>query len=111
MRQIIRKIKKNSFAIKFEMHVGKKSVGRIYLYIIQNDLHQRPYGFLEDLFVDENMRGKRIGSALLYAAIKEAKKQKLYKLIGTSRKSRKQLHSFYQTSGFKIYGVEFRMDL
>ena len=107
----LKKIKKNSNAVKFEMKSGNKTVGRIYLYVIKNDLHQNPYGLLEDLFVDENVRGQGLGTMLLSAVITEAKKRKLYKLIGTSRMSRKRLHTFYEKYGFKKHGWEFRIDL
>ena len=107
----LKKIKKNSNAIKFEMKSGNKTIGRICLYVIKNDLHEQPYGLLEDLFVNENVRGQGLGTMLLGAVITEAKKRKLYKLIGTSRISRKRLHTFYQKHGFKKYGWEFRMDL
>lgn len=107
----LRRVITSSRAIKFELKQGKKTIGRIYLYIIKNNLHKRPYGLLEDLFVNENMRGHGFGTELLYAAIAEAKKRKLYKLVGTSRMERAELHSFYEKQGFKKYGYEFRMDL
>ena len=107
----LKKIKKNSNAIKFEMKSGSKTIGRMYLYLIKNDLHKNRYGLLEDLFVDEKVRGHGIGTILLRAAITEAKKRKLYKLIGTSRMSRERVHVFYEKYGFEKYGFEFRMDL
>lgn len=100
----------SSRAIKFELKQGKKTIGRIYLYLIKNDLHKRPYGLLEDLFVDEKMRGQGLGTMLIDAAIAEAKKRKLYKLVGTSRIARTEVHGFYEKQGFKKYGWEFRMD-
>ena len=102
---------KLSRAIKLEIRRSGKPIGRIYLYVIKNDLHKRPYGFLEDLFVDERMRGQGIGTRLVNEAIAEAKKRKLYKLVGTSRAQRARLHEFYKGIGFKKYGLEFRMDL
>ncbi|MEK7074171.1 MAG: GNAT family N-acetyltransferase, partial [Patescibacteria group bacterium] len=95
---------------KFEIKQGKKMIGRVYLYFIKNDLHKQPYGLVEDLFVDETMRGQGVGRILLEAAIVEAKKRKLYKLIITSRMARTEVHGFYERHGFKKYGWEFRMD-
>lgn len=109
-QQIQRSIASSS-VIKFECKHGKKTIGRIFLYIINNDLHKRSYGFLEDLFVNEAMRRHGIGKILLEAAIAEAKKRKLYKLIGTSRMARTDVHGFYEHYGFRKYGLEFRMDL
>jgi GNAT superfamily N-acetyltransferase len=97
--------------IKFELKDGKKIVGRVFLYVIKNDLHKEAYGYIEDLFVDESLRGQGYGKKLLQMVIAEAKKRKLYKLIGTSRTFRTEVHSFYEKQGFKKYGFEFRMDL
>ncbi len=101
----------SSRAIKFEIKHAKKIVGRAYLYVIKNGLHKKSYGFLEDLFIDETMRGQGLGKILLRAVIAEAKKRKLYKLVGTSRMTRTEVHSFYEKEGFKKYGFEFRMDI
>ena len=105
------KTQKPSKVVRLEVKDGKKAVGRAYLYIIKNDLHNRPYGLLEDLFVKEEFRSRGLGKQLLFAAVAEAKKRKLYKLVGTSRTFRTQIHKFYQKYGFKKYGYEFRMDL
>jgi ribosomal protein S18 acetylase RimI-like enzyme len=99
-----------SKAIKFEVKDGKKIIGRVFLYVIKNDLHKQAYGYIEDLFVDESLRGQGYGKKLLQMVILEAKKRKLYKLVGTSRESRKQVHSFYEKFGFKKYGIEFRIN-
>ncbi|MBI3232336.1 MAG: GNAT family N-acetyltransferase [Candidatus Doudnabacteria bacterium] len=101
----------SSKVIKLELKDGKTKIGRAFLYIIENDLHKRPYGLLEDLFVNEKYRGTGLGKQLLLMAVKEAKKRKLYKLIGTSRSSRAEVHSFYEKHGFKKYGFEFRLNI
>lgn len=105
----MKKTIKVSKAVKFEIKDGKKTIGRAYLYIIKNDLHKKPYGLLEDLFVEEAYRGTGLGKRLLMLVIKEAKSRKLYKLIGTSRTFRTAVHSFYEKYGFKKHGFEFRM--
>ncbi len=104
------KFVKQSKAIKFEVKDGRKTIGRAYLYLIKNDLHKKPYGLLEDVFVDESFRGQGLGTKLIQDVVKEAKKRKCYKLIGTSRVSRKSVHRLYQRLGFKKWGVEFRIN-
>lgn len=111
MNPQLRRVIKQSRAIKFEIKQNKKTIGRVYLYYIKNDLHKQPYGFVEDLFVDKAMRGQGIGKMLLEAVVTEARKRKCYKLVGTSRMTRTEVHSFYESHGFKKYGWEFRMDL
>ena len=100
-----------SKAIKIVAREDGRMMGRVYLYLIYNDLHKRPYGLLEDVFVEEKYRGQGAGSKLLGAVIDEARRRGCYKLIGTVRKSRKRIHNWYEKLGFEDYGKEFRMDL
>lgn len=97
--------------IKLQLFDQKTLLGHAYLYLLLNDLHKKPFGFLEDVWVEEQFRSKGYGTTLVQAAIEEAKKRGCYKLIGTSRYSREKVHTFYQELGFTDYGKEFRMDL
>ncbi|MEM0481233.1 MAG: hypothetical protein QXQ14_03595 [Candidatus Aenigmatarchaeota archaeon] len=47
--------------IKIYLEKDGKEIARCCIYLIYNDLHERPYALLEDVFVDENFRneGKR----------------------------------------------------
>jgi GNAT superfamily N-acetyltransferase len=74
-------------------------VGRAYIYIIHNDLHDQPFGLMEDVYVDETYRGKGVGSELVKQVIELAKKANCYKLIATSRTSRPNVHELYQRLG------------
>ena len=87
-----------------------EEIGVVYLYIIRNDSHKEPYGLLEDLFVKEAHRKKGTGSALVKEAIEEAKRLRCYKVIGTSRMAREEVHRLYEKLGLKKHGFEFRMD-
>ena len=87
-----------------------KEVGRAYLYIMNNDLHKEPFGFMEDVFVDDAYRGKGIGEALVKKVISEAKRAGCYKLVATSRHSRDRVHALYLKLDFKDQGKEFRID-
>ena len=101
---------KASKAIKIQIKNGNKEVGRAFLYLIRNQLHKQPYGLMEDVFVDESLRGQGFGSKLILEVIKQAKKHNCYKLLATSRNSKKDLHKFYKKFGFKIHGVELRIN-
>jgi len=96
--------------IRFSIEINAKEVGRAFLYVLHNDLHKKPFGFLEDVFIDENLRGKGIGTQLLNEVIEEAKKSKCYKIVATSRHSRDKVHKLYKRLGFKDQGIEFRLD-
>ena len=96
--------------IRISVDDGGAEVGRAYLYLMGNDLHDRPFGLLEDVYVDKSYRGKGIGSDLVKEVIKLAKEANCYKLIATSRTSRPKVHELYQRLGFTQHGLEFRID-
>jgi GNAT superfamily N-acetyltransferase len=97
--------------VKLSVEREGKEVARAFLYVLTNNLHERPFGFIEDVFVSEELRGKGIGKELVNALILEAKKRNCYKLICTSRHTKPKVHELYQKLGFKNHGIEFRMDV
>jgi len=98
------------YVTKFIVEENGEVLGRAFLYFIYNGLHEEPYGLLEDVFVNGEHRGRKIGTTLVKAIIQEAKDHQCYKLIGTSRHSRPRVHEFYTSLGFKNHGLEFRID-
>jgi GNAT superfamily N-acetyltransferase len=88
-----------------------REVGRAWLYIIKNDLHDNPYGLLEDLWVEPDARGMGNGYALIQDIYTRAKNENCYKLIANSRSERSEVHEFYKKFGFKLHGHEFRANL
>ncbi|PIR74670.1 MAG: GNAT family N-acetyltransferase [Candidatus Magasanikbacteria bacterium CG10_big_fil_rev_8_21_14_0_10_47_10] len=108
------KIKKESqnraYAIRFSAQEDGSEVGRAYLYILYNDLHDEPVGLMEDVFVEEKYRGRGIGTSIVTDLIVEAKKQGCRKLIGQSRYGRDDVHALYIRLGFRDHGKNFRMD-
>lgn len=102
---------KKSECIRFSVkNDDEKEVGRAFIYLIKNDLNEKPYALLEDVFVDECERGKGKGKELLNEIIKRSKEVGCYKLIATSRFARENVHELYKKLGFKEHGKEFRMD-
>lgn len=97
--------------IKFSIIEDRQEVARAYLYIMHNELHQEPFGLLEDVYVNESCRGSGWGTKLVQQVITVAKEQNCYKLIATSRKSRSRVHQLYEKLGFESRGFEFRIDL
>jgi GNAT superfamily N-acetyltransferase len=90
--------------IKFSLIEDQQEVARAYLYIMQNELHQEPFGLLEDVYVNESYRGLGLGTKLVQQVITVAKEQNCYKLIANSRKSRPKVHQLYEKLGFKSRG-------
>lgn len=99
-------------AVRFSVKRDKREVGHAYLYFLVNDLHKEPFGFIEDVFVDEAFRGEGIGEELIAALLELARDAQCYKLIAASRNdgTRQKVHDWYQRLGFRDYGTEFRLD-
>lgn len=100
-----------SYAIKVTTEEGGEVLGSAYLYVMHNDLHEEPFGFLENVFVKEGHRDQGIGTKLVKEIINAAKRENCYKIICTSRHTKSELHAWYEKLGFKDYGKEFRIDL
>lgn len=96
--------------IRFSISANGREIARAYLYLMTNDLHDAPFGLLEDVYVDESERGSGLGSTLVKEVIAAARDARCYKLIATSRTSRPKVHELYQRLGFDKHGVEFRMN-
>lgn len=96
--------------IKLFIESDGEEIARVFLYILKNDLHEKPFGFMEDVFVNENFRGQGLGTELVIELIKVAKENKCYKLICTSRNEKLKVHVLYERLGFKDWGKEFRID-
>ena len=97
--------------IRFSIAGPSGEVARAYLYLMTNDLHEAPFGLLEDVFVAESERGSGLGTALVNEVIAAAREAGCYKLVATSRASRPKVHELYERLGFANYGLEFRMNL
>jgi GNAT superfamily N-acetyltransferase len=87
-----------------------KQAARAFLFLMWNALHEAPFGLLEDVYVDESLRGQKLGTEVVKAVIAEAKARGCYKLIATSRHARPRVHDLYIKLGFKDHGKEFRMN-
>jgi len=92
---------------KFFIEDDGKEVARARLYFLGSP--DKPFGFMEDVFVDEAYRSKGYGKKVLAALIDEAK-QNTGELIATSRHGRDMVHGLYRRLGFQDYGLEFRID-
>ncbi len=96
--------------VRFSVNADGREIARAYLYLMTNDLHDAPFGLLEDVHVDESQRGGGIGSALVKEVVAAARELGCYKLIATSRTSRPKVHELYERLGFEKHGVEFRIN-
>jgi len=107
----IQKTESDTKRIKLFIKDSKKEVARAFLYILSNDLHEEPFGYMEDVFVAESHRGQGLGTKIVETVIKEAKILKCYKIIACSRNGREKVHNLYKKIGFAEHGKEFRINL
>src|SRR5438034_9003698 len=82
-----------AYGVKITKGLKGKVVGRAYLYVMTNDLHERPFGLMADVFVDPDHLGSEIGTALVNGVVAEGKRHRCYKLIAPSGQSRNRLHA------------------
>lgn len=87
-------------------------VGTAALVVVPNLGHNgSPYAIVENVVVDESARGQRHGEALMRYIIDSALAAGCYKVVLTSRKSRKDAHRFYERLGFEATNEGFRYTL
>ncbi len=88
-----------------------KELARARLYFHENDLHERPYAYVEDVFVDPTARGQHLADRIMQELVTEARRRNCYKIVAGSRYDRPWVHKIYLNLGFADHGKEFRMDL
>ena len=92
---------------RFSRLEGNVEIGRASLFLINNKLHEKPYGLLEDVFVAEKYREQGIAMELVREVIKEAQRQECYKLIVFCTQN---LIGLYEKLEFeRVEELEFRM--
>jgi GNAT superfamily N-acetyltransferase len=98
--------------IKLTVLRDREEAGHAFLYLLRNNLHQEPFGLLEDVYVEEKYRGRGIAREILLTVIDYAKNNHCYKLIATSRDdgTRDNVHAWYIRLGFNCHGKEFRIN-
>lgn len=80
---------------------NKKLTGSCYICIIPNlTFNGRSIGFIENVIIDENYRGKGIGKKLMEMAVEYAKENNCYKVVLQSGIKRQEAHKFYENIGF-----------
>jgi len=94
--------------IKIMAYRRPHEIGHLYLYVLKNDLHDEPFGFIEDVFVNEDFRNDGYGRRLVQIAVELAKDRGCYKLVLTTSKD--WLVHWYESLGFCVQGTELRMD-
>jgi GNAT superfamily N-acetyltransferase len=106
----IRERRAHAEGFRFAIEQDGREVARAYLFLAENDLHPwLQFGLLEDVFVDDSVRGRGLGASIVRHVIEEARRRGCYKLIATSRHERARVHDLYRRLGFAEWGREFRL--
>lgn len=90
----------NPSGITIGAFAGSKLVGIASIYIMHKAT--RTLGFIEDVVVDENCRGKGLGTQLMNQLIALARERGASQCNLTSHPSRTAANALYQKIGFKI---------
>ena len=87
-------------------------VGTFALLVMDNLAHcGAPSAVVEDVCVDEKLRGGGIGGAMMKFAMKVAGECGCYKLTLSSNLIRTKAHAFYRSLGFEQHGLSFHANL
>jgi GNAT superfamily N-acetyltransferase len=87
-------------------------VGTFALLVMDNLAHMgAPSAVVEDVCVDERLRGQGIGRAMMRFAMEVARQRGCYKLALSSNAAREGAHAFYRPLGFEQHGLSFHVPL
>jgi len=80
---------------------GADVVGSIYVNVIPNLTRAlRPYAVLENVILDERLRGQGFGKQLMTAALDHVRSADCYKVMLLTGSSNPDIHAFYRACGF-----------
>jgi GNAT superfamily N-acetyltransferase len=86
-------------------------VGTFALLVMDNLGHRgTPGGILEDVVVDETVRGKGIGKQMMNYAHELCQQKGCYKMAFSSNRNREAAHRFYESLGFSRHGYSFSIN-
>ncbi len=87
-------------------------VGSYALLIMHNLAHRgAPSAIVEDVVVDEALRGQGIGRRMMAHAMALAREAGCYKLALSSNRKREAAHAFYESLGFAQHGLSFLVSI
>ncbi len=95
------------YQIRVALREGRV-VGTYALLVMDNMAHLgAPSAVVEDVVVDQDLRGCGIGAAMMREAMVIASERGCYKIVLNSNRNRLDAHRFYEGLGFQPHGVSF----
>jgi GNAT superfamily N-acetyltransferase len=108
-RRVLKEIEKYPNASLLVAEADGKVAGTTFMAILPGFAHRTaPFCVVEYVVVDENVRSKGVGKALMNYCKERAKAAGCYKVILTSDKRRDRAHKFYRANGFESSAEGFR---
>lgn len=110
LKQLVKTFENRPKNIKTYVAISqKKIIGTVTLIIENKFIHNcGKAAHLEDLVVSSQHRRQGVGAALIDHCVKEAKKQKCYKLILNCTK---ELKTYYKKCGLRKSAIQMRIDI
>ena len=84
-------------------------IARGTLYILRNR-NPRPFGFIEDVYVEQYNRGEGYGRRVMHRLLKFAKEEDCYKVVLGVREINSQALKLYKSFGFKRHDLGLRLN-
>lgn len=108
-KKTLRQMKKQPGAALLVAEDDGKVIGTTFLAVLPGFAHQTsPFAVIEYVVVDETLRSKGIGKALMDACKERTRGAGCYKVMLASSKHRARAHEFYRANGFKEDALSFR---
>lgn len=108
-RRVLQEMQKNPNYTLYVAEDDGAVVGTTFVAVLPAFAHHlRPFGVIEYVVVDENVRSKGIGKQLMEACLAKAKEAGCYKVMLASSKQRTRAHKFYRSLGFQEDALSFR---
>lgn len=101
---------KNNLRIYITARLNSVIVGLCTLFV-RIDIRYGKVALIDELIVDENLRGYGIGTKLLNKATEIAKSENCYRLELHSNIKRLEAHKFYESNGFEKSSYYFKKKL
>jgi ribosomal protein S18 acetylase RimI-like enzyme len=99
-----------NYGIYVASDVNGAIVGTFALLIMDNLAHKgSPSAVVEDVCVEERLRGRGIGRTMMNRAMDIARENGCYKLVLSSNLAREKAHAFYRLLGFEQHGLSFHV--
>ncbi|MBI4344267.1 MAG: GNAT family N-acetyltransferase [Euryarchaeota archaeon] len=107
-RRIFERIRRNPDYRIYIAAADGKIIGTFSLLIMENLAHRgAPMGFVENVVVDMDWRGKGVGRRLMEFGMDRSRGRGCYKVTLSSRLEREVAHRFYESLGFRKHGYSF----